>query len=101
MGLECVLINFTGLLSLLSMLLMAPMRPFAGFGNRSVAGKLSLVENNLELSFQDQQRVHYAGFMKTILGGGELLPIEFHTVCNQRYSLSSSDSFIEGKGGKE
>lgn len=52
------------------MLLMAPMRPLAGFGNRSVAGKLSLVENNLELGFQDQQGVHYAGFMKTILRVG-------------------------------
>lgn len=79
-----MLINLTGFPSLLSMLLMAPMRPFAGFGNQSVAGKLSLLENNLELSFQDQQPVPYAGFMKTILGGGELLPIEFHTVSNQR-----------------
>lgn len=54
------------------------LRPFAGFGNQSIAGKLSLVENHLELSFQDQQGVLYAGFMKTILGGGDLLPTEFH-----------------------
>lgn len=69
---------------LLSMLLMAPMRPFAGFGNRSVAGKLILVENDLELGFQGQQRVHYAGFMKTILGDGGLLLIEFPRGCNQK-----------------